>query len=815
MNDLRYAWRGWRRNPGFAAVAIAALALGIGANTAIFSIIDAVLIKPLPYRQPAQLVQLWETESAPGNYPFAGPDFLDWKTQNHTFSDMALYRWAQRSSLGAGSHPDPVVRISAEANFFSLLGASPLLGRTFQPGEDEPGRDRVAILSYALWTRRFAADRGVIGRSVKINAETYTVVGVMPRAFNLPAGAELWTPLDMDAKDLGQRGSHWARAMGRMKPGVTLQQAQAEMTLIAGRLEKRFPQSNYKVGASLVGLHDQLVGDSRASLWMMLLAVALVLVIACANVANLLLARAGARQKEIAVRSALGAGRGRIVRQLLTESILLALGGGALGIGLAALALRSLLALKQMALPQPTPIAINGSVLFFTLAAAVITGLIFGLAPAWQLSRGDANEELKGGAGSTLSPNRRRRRLSDALVVAEIGFTLALVIAAGLLIESFLRLRATDVGVRPQGVLTAYIGLPDARYHDDRASAAFFTQLLDRLRREPGIESAALVSQLPLNGGNNGYVTIAGRPFRPMSGPLVEGTQVTPGYFHVMGIPLLLGRDLTAADIEQATALSRIWKKGFPSPAAQMAATYPVVINQAMAKYFWPGQNPLGQRYTQGEPKGPWAQVVGIVGDVREWSLTQPVLPEAYSPYTGGTWMAVVLHSTLPPLAFAPGLRADVARLDPDLAVFRIESMRQLIADATSSAQLLGLLLGIFASLALLLAAVGIYGVMSYLVAQRTREIGIRISLGATRGSVLSLILRHGGRLALVGVALGVAAALAGGRWLASLLHGIRASDPAIIAGAAAFLFAVALAACYWPACRAARVDPVTALRQE
>src|SRR5438067_1475606 len=464
FQDVRFAFRNLKKTRGFTAVAVITLALGIGANTAIFSVINAVLLQPLPFHQPGELVRLYETEAAPGQFPFAGPDFLDWKAQNKTFQDMTLFGWGQDMNLSGGGAPDHVLGISTEANFFSLLGAQPLLGRTWAPGEDEPEKDQVAILSYSLWQSHFGGDPKIVGNDVELNAKKYTVVGVMPAGFHFPSSAQLWVPQPMDTKHLHTRGSHWANAIGRLKPGVAVQQAQAELSLIAKRLEEQYPDSNHKVGAVVVPLHKDLVGDSRDSLLMMLWAVALVLLIACANVANLLLSRAVARQKEMAIRSALGAARTRLVRQLLTESVLLGLIGGVLGLALAWGGVRLMATAKDFGIPRTNPIEVNPAVLGFTLLLAVVTGVLFGVVPALQTSRPDVHDELKGGAGSSVSPGRRRRIASDILVVGEVALSLLLLVCAGLLLKDFVRLRNSNVGVRSERVWTAAIILPSATH---------------------------------------------------------------------------------------------------------------------------------------------------------------------------------------------------------------------------------------------------------------------------------------------------------------------------------------------------------------
>ena len=820
IQDFTYGVRGLRRAPGFAAVAILTLALGIGANTAIFSIIYAVLLRPLPYEKPGELVRLYETEAAPGNYPFTGPDFLDWKTQNHSFQDMTLISWAHSMNLSGQGEPDHVMGIPTESNFFSLLGARPLLGRTWASGEDEPGHDHVLILGYGLWQSHFGGDPKIVGRDVELNGEKYNVVGVMPAGFHFPPEAQLWVPQDMDSKSLGPRGSHSYRAFGRLKPRVSLQQAQSEMSVIASRLEQQYPASNYKVGASLVELHEDMVGESRSSLLMMLWAVALVLLIACANIANLLLSRAVARQREMAIRGALGAGRTRLVRQVLTESVLLSGAGALAGLALAWTGVKVITSLKHLGLPKANVIDINPAVLGFTLVLALMTGIVFGIVPALQISRPDFFEELKGGAGSSVSPGRKRRSVSDVLVIGEVALSLLLLVSAGLLLRDFVRLRTDNIGVRPEGVWTAVVSLPDAKYKDPQPQFSFGDSLLEKVQHIPGVESAAFSTRMPLEGGSNGYISLRGQPFKPMSGPLVENHAVSPDYFKAMGIPVLKGRVFNQEDVNNALELDKridaINKAGGKlSPEEKNAITIPTVVNQAMVRQFWPTEDPIGKMFTRGDKDGPWYQVIGVTGDVKQWGITHASVPEAYDAFDGSQYLYVIVHTSTPSLDVTSEVRQALAQVDPGLPLFGVRTMDQVTAEHASGEQFLALLVGLFSGLALVLAAVGIYGVLSYLVTQRTREIGIRMSLGASRANVLTLVLRHGMRLAGLGFALGLVGALAAGRLLSGLLHEVHPSDPATIVLTAFSLAAVAMAACYVPARRAARVDPMIALRHE
>jgi putative ABC transport system permease protein len=624
----------------------------------------------------------------------------------------------------------------------------------------------------------------------------------------------------MDSKSLGHRGSHQFLAIGRLKPGVSLRQAQSEMSVIASRLEKQFPDSNYKVNASLVNLHEDIVGESRSSLLMMLWAVVLVLLIACANIANLLLSRAVARQKEMAIRGALGAGRTRLVRQVLTESLLLAGAGAIAGVVLAWGGVRVITSLKHLGLPSANVININPAVLAFTLILALLTGVLFGIIPALQISHPGFYEELKGGAGSAVSPGRKRRSVSDALVIAEVGLSLLLLVSAGLLLKDFIRLRSNNIGVRPEGVWTAAISLPQAKYKEDQQQFSFDQNLLEKVQSIPGVQSAALSNRMPLEGGSNGYVALRGKPFQPMSGPLVETHAISPDYLKAMGIPVLQGRTFTAADVtsvfaidERETQLAKANNK--MSPQESNAIVTPAIVNKAMVREFWPDQNPLGQMFSYGDKDGPWLQVIGVTDDVKQWSITHAPVPEAYQPFDGSSFLFVVVHTSSPSLDVSSEVRRAVAQVDSTLPLYSIRTMNDVIAEHASGQQFLALLLGLFSGLALLLAAVGIYGVLSYLVTQRTREIGIRMSLGASRSNVLSLVLKHGMRLAGLGFAAGLVAALVAGRLLSGLLHEVHPTDPAIMFMTAVSLAAVALAACYLPARRAARVDPMVALRHE
>jgi putative ABC transport system permease protein len=630
--------------------------------------------------------------------------------------------------------------------------------------------------------------------------------------------------MDMSSKALGPRGSHSYNAIGRLKPRVTVKQAQADVALIAGQLEKMYPDSNHKVGAVVIPLQEDLVGESRDSLMMMLAAVGLVLLIACANVANLLLSRALARQKEMAVRTALGASRGRLLRQLFTESVVLSLVGGAVGLLLGWGLIVLLPKIQVLVLPDFNAIRLNVSVLAFAFALAVLTGMLFGIAPALQTSaQANLHEELKGGAGSLVSPGRRRRAMSNALVVGEVALSMLLLVSAGLLLKDFVRVRSVEIGVRRQGLWTGAVLLPEATYKTDQQRAVFRERLLAEASRIPGVETASLTSTLPLEGGSNYYVQVRGRVSEKMGGPLVESHSVTPEYFRAMGIPLLKGRLPTLADVQHAFGLdvrrNEVYEKTQKDvpPEERRQMVYATVINETMARMFWPGEDPIGQMFTDGggDENGPWKEVVGVVGDVRQWGLTQKPQPEAYDSMTGNSFFYLTLNTSVSPESVTPGVRAALKLLDSSLALHRPRTIEEVVDDNSKGQKFLSSLVGVFAGLAALLAGIGIYGVLSYTVTQRTREIGIRMSLGAGRGRVLAEVLREGMLMAAVGFVVGIAGSLAAGNVMTSLLHEVRPRDPEIFAAMAALLSAVALLACYIPARRAAKLEPVRALRYE
>jgi len=802
LQDLRYALRTLARSPGFTAVAVVTLALGIGANTAIFSVVRAVLLKRLPYPEPERLVVLREHHAHAGEMGVAWPTFLDWREQSRTFQKLAGFR-TTHTTLSGAAEPELLRVGQVSASFFPVLGVAPAFGRSFAEPDDRPGGPATLLLSHALWRDLFGADPAVVGKTVRLDAAPHTIVGVLPPSFGFfPERVDVYVPVGLQGGKAGwlERGNHWGmRVLARLAPGATLTEARAEMDTIMERLERAYPKSNSGQRASAVPLSDSLFGDVRAPLWILLVAVVLVLLIACANVAHLQLARAAGRKKELAIRAAIGAGRWRIARQLLTESLLLSAVGGALGLCLAIWAIGPLVSLAPPDVPRLAETRIDPGVLLFTLVVSMLTGTLFGLAPALQASRSDPQAALKE-SSHTASAGGARQRLRSALFVSEVALAFVLVIGSGLLIRSLLLARSVPPGFRPDGVLALDVVLPDAKYPRERRHA-FFAQAIAELRGLPGVASASAVLCPPTVGQCWGSVYLVSDRPAPAQAELPSGAfnVAEPSYFRTMQIPLRKGRFFTDTDTGDSPPV--------------------VIINETMARRWWPNESPLGKRIKQGFPQDdvPFREIVGVVGDVRQHGLEGPIetevfLPEAQNPEPA---MTLVARTEPAPMSLAVAAAKAIHRVDPEQSVSRIQPMEEYLAESVAGRRSTTLLLGIFGALALVLAPVGIYGVVSYGVAQRTREIGIRTALGARPGDVLHLVLSQALRLAALGMAAGGAAALGLTRLLASLLFGVGPSDPLTFGGVTALLTAVVLLACVWPARRAMRVAPTVALRSE
>jgi putative ABC transport system permease protein len=821
VQDVRYGFRQLRHNPGFTAVAVITLALGIGANTAIFSVINAILLEPLPFHEPGRLVELWETETAPGNYPLTGPDYLRWEADNHTLAVTSLYAWASQENLVHSGEAVPATVARVQANFFSTLGVRPMAGRDFAEGEDSAGRNHVALLSYGIWQQQFGGRHDIIGDNIELNEQAYTVIGVMPRWFTFTNRADIYAPFDMSPKNLGDPGTHQWRAIGRLKPGVTPLEARADLTAIEEQLGKLYPDNDAGVKAIVVPLQAALRNGSRGELLILLGAVALVLLIACANIAGLMLARAANRGREMALRAALGAGRWRLVRQLLTESVTVAMAGGATGLVAAYWIVQYIQDAKTLPIPPYHPIAVDFRVLLFAFAVSILVGILFGLAPALQASDARLVEQLKSGSQSVLGVSGARLALRDGLVVAEIALSLALLVGAGLLLRTFSSLRDADIGVERQGLITMGFSLPAARYPKAAQRRAFMDSLLAKVRQTPGVNYAAVSSKIPLEGGTNGYVKVPGNNNPEFARQLVEWNFISPEYFHTCGTPLLRGRDFTADDMQQAADTGARLYALYTAAHGNLKNVppdliFPAIISQTMARTFWPNQNPLGKVFSGVIGK---EEVIGVAGDIKQYGIKQKTSPEAYFPFTSALAFVGVSHlavrTSLTPLSLVEPIRRDVASLDSGVPVYDVRTMQQVVDDHMYETTLQTFLLGLFAALALFLAATGVYGVMAYLVARRTREFGIRMALGAEKSDVLRMVIGQGLKLALIGVAIGVVGAFILTRFLASLLYGVKPTDPLTFTAVSLILIAVALLACYIPARRAAKVDPLVALRYE
>jgi putative ABC transport system permease protein len=803
--DLRFGFRQLLAKPGFTAIAVLSLALGIGANTAIFSLVDAVLLRPLPFRDPDRLVMVWEDASKigfPRNTP-APANYADWKAQNQVFEDMAAINWRTYNLTDEGE-PEKVEAQGVTANLFHLLGVKPELGRVFTQEEDKPDGNKVALISHGLWQRRFGGDPALVGKEILLDGQKHTVIGVAPPGFQfLSKETSLWVPMAFSPQELTNRGGHYLTVVARMKPGVKLQEARADIASITQRINRDNPGSwsGFELGSVVISLREQLAGGVRPALITLLVAVGFVLLIACANIANLLLSRGAARYREIALRAALGAGRNRIVRQLLTESILLAVAGGVSGL---LFAWSSFSFLKQIipgGMALNAGVRIDARVFGFTLLLSLLTGIIFGLAPALQAAKVDLNEALKQGGGRA-GTGVGHRRLRSAMVVIEVALALVLLVGAGLLIQAFLRLRALDIGVNTDNVLTLRTALPGNKYGELPKRDAFYRQVLERVRALPGVVSAGYTTAAPLTwkGGTNSF-TVEGRAQGP--GQDAQNRQITTGYMETMGVKLRQGRFFDDHDDVQS------------QPVA--------IINETMARQFWPGENALGKRFKIDRDGAQinWITIVGIVGDIKEMGLEAPAKAEMFFPYQQRPQMLwnmprdLMARVTGDPMSVAAAARQAVWSVDRSQPVSNIRTMDGILAEEVAQRRIGMTLLAAFAALALALASLGIYGVLSYSVSQRTQEIGVRMALGAGRKDVLRIVIADGMRLAMAGVAIGLGASFALTRLMAGLLFGVSATDPTTFAGITLLLITVALVACFIPARRAMKVDPMIALRCE
>ena len=801
LRDIRYAARTLLKSPGFTAVAVVTLGLGIGANTAIFSVVDSVLLRPLPYRAPDRLVMLWENHPQDGapRSPFAPANYSDLRTQTGSFERLgAIYPYSTVNLTGAGE-PEQLRLLRVSGDLFPTLGVAAQLGRTLSPEDDRPGGPNVLVISDGFWRSRFGSDREAVGRSVTLGGAPFTIVGVMPPGFALPTwSGDLIAPLGLDEQTAQLRAVRFLTLVGRLKPGVSLPRVNAELATIASRIAAAHPETNAGVGVTVLPVTQAVVGDVRPALLVLFGAVAFVLLIACANVANLQLARAAGRGREMAVRAALGAGRRRLVRQLLTESVLLAACGALGGLALAAWGIEWLRHLGAVDVPRIAETSVRWPVLLFTAAAALVTGVAVGVVPALHAMQpqlaGALSESGRGSAGG-----RERRRARSVLLVSQVALALVLLIGAGLMLRTLQRLLDVQPGVQVDRAVTLGTRVGGPRYQNPLATIAFYDQLTERLTALPGVQSVGAITVLPF--GPSGPTTGLRFESRPPVGgppPEAEYRSVTPGYFAAMGIPLLAGRGFERAD--------------------RSDSTLPTLVSETFAQRYFPGDTALGQRIRLGpNPNAPWRTIVGVVGDVRDLGLGAPPRPDVYVLFTQSpsAAMSLVLRTTGDPGTAVAPARAVIRALDPDVPISNIASLRQLVGGSVARTRYAGSLLAGFAALALVIAVVGIYGVMSYLVTQRSRELGVRIALGARPGDILRLVLREGVQLGLLGAGLGVLAAFGTTRAMVRLLYEVSPADPMTYTAVSLLLIAVVLVACYIPARRATKIDPMVALRTE
>jgi putative ABC transport system permease protein len=809
IQDIRYAGRGFIRTPGFTLVAVMTLALGVGATTSIFSVVNGIVLRPLPYPESDRLMAVFSTDLDGARDNHSGANFLDFKTQSRSFQEIAGHR-ALRLTVETGDAPQLVRGNSVTPNFFSVLDVPAALGRTLSPEVDVPGSNRTVVLSHRLWQSQFGGDISILGRQVRMNEEQYAVVGVMPPEFDFPEDSEFWaasryrvpeSPVELIDPEQARNVS-WLSAIGRLKQGVNLTQAQTEMSTTAERLADEYPDVNGDEDLLLVPLRESIVGQVSTTLYVLLGAVGFLLLIACANVANLLLVRASGREREMAVRAALGAGRVRIVRQLATESVVLAVSGGVIGFVLAHWGTRALLALAPNGVPRVAEVGTDIRVLGFTLATALGTGVLFGLAPAIQsFGRSTARSAAVGGTRQTAS--RSRNRLRNALIVAEVAVSLVLLVGAGLTARTLLSLTRVDPGFRADRTLSARVWIPGNKYQEDDQIQSFYRETLERVRAIPGVQSAGAVFSLPVNAGINGTFTfsIEGRPVEEgEEGLLAEYQIATADYFRTIGIPLLRGRSFSDGDDSEAPGVA--------------------IVNEALADTYWRNEDPIGKRITWGDPEGEetdWATIVGVVGNTRNRGLDQPATPEIYRPYLQVSlpYMTLLVRSQLEVATLTSAVRQAVMAVDPGQPISAVATLENVLFDSLGSRRFNMLLLGVFAIAALVLAAIGLYGVLSYSVTQRSNEIGIRMALGARAGGVVSRVIREGIGLALIGLVIGTAGALALTRFMSSMIHGIGTTDPVTFVAGTLMLVAIAGLASFVPALRASRVDPMKVLRSD
>jgi putative ABC transport system permease protein len=796
LTDMRYGLRQLTKTPGFTIVAVLTLAVGIGATTAIFSVINGVVLRPLPFAQPERLVRVLELVPQYGRFAVAPANFLDWRERNRVFERIAAYNGGTETYVGSDG-PERIPMAFVSWDTFELLGVRPALGRGFDKREDAPKQNTVAVLSHGMWQRRFGGDPGAVGRTITLSGTPVTIAGVMPAGFYFPTrNVEYWRPIALNPAN-APRGAHYIAVIARLKPDVSVVQSGADMRTIAQQLAAQYPDASGGESAEVVEMQELIVGPVRPMLMTLLAAVALVILIACANVANLLLVRASVREKELAIRAALGAGRRRLVVQMICESIVLALAGGACGVVLAYLAIAPIQTLGAGSVPRVAEITIDRAVIAFALAATIATGLLFGLAPAWQAARGNVGAALKDTGRSTVSA--RSHRLRAALLVGEVALSLVLLVGAALLLRSFSRLTNVDPGFEADRVLSFAVALPATTYPRAQHVTAFFDRLLERLRTLPGVEAAGMVQQIPIRGDYVLSVMIDRRPpVRPSEAPSANYRVVSPGYFKALGIPVRRGRDFTARD-DTATA---------PKVA---------LVDEAFVQRHFPGEEPLGRGLDMGNGTDGYYEIVGVVGNVRHEGLGAAPHPTMYVPYTQDPFsmMTVMVRTSGNPEAFAASARQAVREIDGNLPAFAIAPLTSVITESVAQRRFTMLLIALFALVALFLAAVGLYGVVAYAVSQRTQELGLRMAIGAQRGDVLRMVLGNGMKLALIGVVIGLGGALALAKYTSSMLFEVTPFDPWSYAATAALLLAVAALACYMPARRATTVDPVVALRAE